>query len=169
MEIRPAIPDDIRDIKKLLSFYYLDTEKVEKDLPEFKVAILDGRIAGCACLDAGEVVELTSIAVLPGYRHKGIGGRLVDAVLHRAGGLTDTVYLRTTSPVFFEKKGFLELADEEKKVIWKDCAGCDKFDICTQTPMKIEIKPSLLPYRPDISKPLPLSRAGLTLQFFLVE
>ncbi len=136
MELRAATCDDIRDIKKLLSFYCLETEKVEKNLPEFKVAVLDGKTVGCACLDVGEMVELRSIAVLPGYRNKGIGGRLVDAVLNSACGLADTVYLRTTSPVFFEKKGFMRLADEEKKVIWKDCAKCDKFDICRQIAMK---------------------------------
>ncbi|KCZ72375.1 acetyltransferase, N-acetylglutamate synthase [Candidatus Methanoperedens nitroreducens] len=137
IEIRGATPYDIKDIKKLLSFYYLDTESVEKNLPEFIVAVLDKRIAGCACLDIGDVVELRSIAVLPGYRNKGIGSRLVDSILNRAADLTGTVYLRTTSPGFFEKKGFHRLVNEEKKVTWKDCSECDKFNICKQIIMKI--------------------------------
>ncbi len=140
IEIRKATKADIKDIKILLSFYYLETEKVEKNLSEFIVAILDNKIVGCACLDIGDVVELRSIAVLPGSRNKGIGSRLVDAILSRAAKLSDTVYLRTTSPGFFEKKGFQRLPDEEKKVIWSECMECDKFDICRQALMKLIIK-----------------------------
>jgi amino-acid N-acetyltransferase len=135
IELRKATPADIKNIKTLLSFYYLDTEKVEKNLPEFVVAVLDKKTVGCACLDIGDVVELRSIAVLPSYRNIGIGSRLVDAILSRAAEVTDAVYLRTTSPAFFEKKGFVRLPDEEKKLIWNECAHCDKYDICRQTLM----------------------------------
>ncbi len=135
VEIRKAAQSDIKDIKKLLSFYFLSTEKVEKNLPEFIVAVLEDTIVGCACLDIGDVVELRSIAVLPAYRNKGIGSKLVDAILNRAAELTDTVYLQTASPAFFEKKGFMRLAHDTKKEIWKECAECDKFDICRQTLM----------------------------------
>jgi amino-acid N-acetyltransferase len=136
IELRTAAQADIKDIKTLLSFYYLDTDKVEKNLPEFIVSVLDKKTVGCACLDIGDVVELRSIAVLPSYRNKGIGSRLVDAILTRATGIADTVYLRTTSPAFFEKKGFVRLPNEEKKLIWKECAQCDKYEICRQTLMK---------------------------------
>ncbi len=136
IELRKAKQADTKDIKTLLSFYYLDTEKVEKNLPEFIVAVLDKKTVGCACLDIGDVVELRSIAVLPAYRNKGIGSGLVDVILIRAAELADMVYLRTTTPAFFEKKGFFRLPDEEKKLIWKECAQCDKYNICRQTPMK---------------------------------
>ncbi len=140
IEIRKATHADIKDIKTILSFYYLETEKVEKNLSEFIVAICDNRIVGCACLDIGDVVELRSVAVMPSYRGKGIGSRLVDAILSRAAMVAGTVYLRTTSPGFFEKKGFKRLPNEEKKVVWSECAQCDKFDICRQTLMKLAIK-----------------------------
>ena len=136
---RAATPGDIKEIKKILSFYCLETEKVGKNLAEFKVTVLNEKIVGCACLDVGDVVELRSIAVLPGYRNYGIGSQLADAVLHRAATLTDTVYLRTTSPGFFEKKGAMRLGHEDKKMIWNDCADCDKFDICKQVLMKFNI------------------------------
>lgn len=141
IKIRKATSSDVKDIKKILSFYCLDTENVEKNLPEFIVAVRDGTIAGCACLDISDVVELRSIAVLPNYRNKGIGSKLVDSILTRAAEITGTVYLRTTSPVFFEKKGFRKLKDDEKKAIWKDCAECDRFDICKQTLMRFDIIP----------------------------
>ncbi|MGB8217946.1 MAG: GNAT family N-acetyltransferase [Candidatus Methanoperedens sp.] len=140
IELRKAAQADIKDIKTILSFYYLETEKVEINLPEFIVAVLDKKTMGCACLDIGDVVELRSIAVLPSYRNKGIGSRLVDAILTRAAELADTVYLRTTSPVFFEKKGFVRLPDEEKKLIWNECAQCDKYEVCRQTLMKCVLR-----------------------------
>ena len=140
IDIRKATLADLRDIKTMLSFYYLDTENVEKNLPEFIVAETNDMIVGCACLDLEDVVELRSIAVLPSYRNKGVGSKLVDAILNRAEELTDIVYLRTASPVFFEKKGFMRLENREKKVLWEDCAQCDKFDICRQTAMKLVIK-----------------------------
>ncbi|MFZ3384384.1 MAG: GNAT family N-acetyltransferase [Candidatus Methanoperedens sp.] len=138
IDIRKATQADLKDIKTILSFYYLDTENVEKNLPEFIVAQTNNKVIGCACLDPGDIVELRSIAVLPSYRNRGVGSKLVDAVLKRAADLTDTVYLRTTSPVFFEKKGFKRLQNSEKKIIWNDCAQCDKYDICRQTVMKME-------------------------------
>ncbi len=140
IELRKAAQADIKDIKTLLSFYYLDTEKVEKNLPEFIVAVLDKKTVGCACLDIGDVLELRSIAVLPAYRNKGIGSRLVDAVLTRAAEVTDAVYLRTTSPAFFEKKGFVRLPNEEKKLVWNECAQCDKYEVCRQTLMKCALR-----------------------------
>ncbi len=140
IEIRKATLSNIKDIVRLLSFYYLDTEKVEKNLPEYIIAILDNNIVGCACLDIGEITELRSIAVLPNYRNRGIGSKLVDSILNRAADITDAVYLRTTSPVFFGKKGFQRLENEQKKIIWKDCAECDKFNTCKQTIMKIDLK-----------------------------
>ncbi len=139
LEIRKAAVQDIRDIKKILSFYCLDTEKVEKNLTEFIIAVLDRKILGCACLDIENIVELRSIAVLPNYRNKGLGSKLLGAILNRAINLTDTVYIRTTSPAFFEKKGFQKLQNDEKKEIWKECNECDKFEICRQTVMKITL------------------------------
>jgi amino-acid N-acetyltransferase len=135
IKIRKATEADLKDIKTILSFFFLDTDNVKKNLPEFIVAVNDTKTLGCACLDIGNFVELRSIAVLPSYRNKGVGSKLVDAILERAKECTDVIYLRTTSPVFFEKKGFVRLPYKEKKVIWKDCEECDKFDICRQTMM----------------------------------
>src|SRR3990172_3529043 len=138
VQIRDATPDDIKEIKKILSFYIIETERVEKNLAEFKVAILDEKIVGCACLDAEDVVELRSIAVLPNYRNKGIGSLLVDVVMDRAAKIADEFYLRTTTPVFFEKKGAVRIPNDDKKQIWLECKECDNFIICKQMPMKFK-------------------------------
>jgi len=140
LDIRKATRADIKDIKRLLSFYCLETEDVEKNLQEFIIAVKDGITVGCACLDVDHIIELRSFAVLPSYRNRGIGSSLVGAIIKHAAELTDTVYLRTTSPVFFEKKGAQRLEKEEKKVIWKECDECDTFNICKQVLMKFDLK-----------------------------
>jgi len=139
IDIRKATSSDIRDVKKLLSFYCLDTDKVEKNLPEFIIAVKDGITVGCCCLDVGNIVELRSIAILPSYRNKSIGSELVNVVLKRAAEITDKVYLRTTSPGFFEKKGGHRLQNDEKKLLWRECDECDKFDICKQVLMRFDL------------------------------
>ena len=133
-----ALPS--KAVKKILSFYCLDTENVEKNLPEFLVAVSGEKIVGCACLDAGDIIELRSIAIMPAHRNKGIGSHLADAILERAAGMTDKVYLRTTSPIFFEKKGAHRLENEEKKIIWQECNKCDKFSICKQVLMRFDLQ-----------------------------
>ncbi len=140
IRIRKAADLDIKEIKKILSSYFLDTGDVEKDLPGFLVADSGENIAGCACLDIGIIAELKSIAVLPALRNKGIGSRLVDAVLERAAGVANAVYLRTASPVFFEKKGAKRLANDEKEALWKECRECDKSNICMQVIMRFGLK-----------------------------
>ena len=86
IDIRKATQADLKDIKTILSFYYLDTENVEINLPEFIVAQINNKIIGCACLDLGDVVELRSIAILPSYRNRGVGSKLVDAILKTCAG-----------------------------------------------------------------------------------
>ena len=149
--IRKATSQDIKDIKKILSYYSLDTDNVENNLPEFIVAVHEDKMIGCACLDTGDITELRSIAVLPGYRNSGTGSRLVEYLLNHVKDKADAMYLRTTSPGFFEKKGFKKLPDDDKKTIWKDCAECDKFSICRQTLMKFQFN------QEDKSRPLKLS------------
>lgn len=137
LEIREAVMSDIRDIKRLLSFYFFDTENVEKNLHGFIVAVINGKTLGCAGLYAN--IELGAIAVLPVHRNKGIGSKLVDSILEHAASPGGILYLRTTVPSFFEKKGFTRLQNAKKKNIWKDCNTCDKFDNCRQTPMNINL------------------------------
>jgi len=139
IEIREAEQSDIKDIKRLLSFYFFDTEDVENNLSGFIVAVLDGKTVGCAGLYTNDVVELGAIAVLPAQRNKGTGSKLVEAILERAAELADTLYLRTTNPAFFYKKGFTLIQDTEKKNIWKDCMTCNKSGRCRQTLMKINL------------------------------
>lgn len=141
VNIKSAGVGDIPDIKSILSQYILETELVEDNINRFVVAETRDRIVGCACLISSiEVVELRSIAVLPGWKNKGIGRRLFDTLEQRAKGMADRIYVRTTARGFFEKIDFKVLDDSQKPVLWQDCADCDKLDVCKQVPMVLELR-----------------------------
>ena len=141
VNIRSAGTGDIQDIKCILSQYILETELVDDNIDQFVVAETRDRIVGCACLISSMgVVELRSIAVLPGWKNKGIGRRLFDTMEQRAKGMADRIYVRTTARGFFEKMGFEALDDSQKPVLWQDCAECDKLDVCVQVPMVLELR-----------------------------
>ncbi|MCD4797605.1 MAG: GNAT family N-acetyltransferase [Methanosarcinales archaeon] len=141
LNIRSAATDDMPDIKSILSQYILETELVDDNIDQFVVAETGDRIVGCACLDSNmSLVELRSIAVLPGWKNKGIGRRLFETLMQRAKGMTDRIYVRTTARGFFEKMGFEALDGSQKAVLWQDCADCDKLDVCMQVPMVLELR-----------------------------
>ncbi len=141
LNIRSAGTGDIPDIKSILAQYILETELVEDNIDQFVVAETGGRIVGCACLDSNPgLVELRSIAMLPGWKNKGIGRRLFETLMQRARGMTDRIFVRTTARGFFEKMGFEALDGSQKPVLWQDCAECDKLDVCMQVPMVLELR-----------------------------
>ncbi len=141
VNIRSAETCDIPDIKSILSQYILETELVDDNIDQFVVAETGGRIVGCACLDTNmSLVELRSIAVLPGWKNKGIGRRLFETLMQRANAMADLIYVRTTARGFFDKMGFRALDNSQKPVIWQECADCDKLDVCMQVPMVLELR-----------------------------
>ncbi len=141
VNIRNASTSDITHIKSILSQYILETELVEENIDQFIVAENGGKVVGCACLDiCAGVIELRSIAVLPGWKNNGIGRRLFKTLEQRAKGMTNRIYVRTTARGFFVKMGFRALDNSQKPVLWQDCADCDKFDVCMQVPMVLELR-----------------------------
>jgi N-acetylglutamate synthase and related acetyltransferases len=135
--VRKAEPEDEVPIEVLMSTYFLDIEGTEID--DFVVATVDNRIVGAACLEIGKIPEIHSIAVHPNYRGKGIGRLLLDSLIADIEE-QEFLFTRTTSPDFFEKVGFIRLDDSEKKELWDDCAGCNRFNNCKQSVLRLEIK-----------------------------
>ncbi len=141
VNIRNASTSDIPYINSILSQYILETELVEENIDQFIVAENGGKVVGCACLDiCAGLMELRSIAVLPGWKNNGIGCRLFKTLEQRAKGMTDRIYVRTTARSFFVKMGFRALDYSQKPVLWQDCADCDKSDVCMQVPMVLELR-----------------------------
>jgi amino-acid N-acetyltransferase len=142
--IRSACIGDIPHIEKILSQYLLETKLVKSHIDQFIVAEYINRkkkIVGCACLDiSAKVLELRSIAVLPGWKNKRIGRRLFEILQTKARSIGDRLYVRTTAVDFFKKMGFTAIDNSQKPVIWQDCACCDKLNVCRQVPMVLELR-----------------------------
>jgi len=96
------------------------------------VAEESGKIVGLVALkEHPEGFELCSLGVDPGFRHKGTGKALVEALLAEAPG---DVHLMTVIPEFFETCGFHKTPEvpatfsARRKTSW--CEGC-RPELCT--------------------------------------
>jgi amino-acid N-acetyltransferase len=141
--IRKAEKSDLPAIQRLLSTYFLDMEGLDPEA--FVLAEIEGKITGCAALiksesQGKEFLEIHSIAVHPNLRGKGIGTELIMHFLTTIDHLSYDLYVRTTSPGFFEKMGFVKIENSEKLILWEDCKNCEYFEKCMQYAMKYSYK-----------------------------
>jgi amino-acid N-acetyltransferase len=141
--IRKAEKSDLPEIQKLLSTYFLDMEGLEPEA--FVLAEIEGKIRGCAALIKSEsqgkaFLEIHSIAVHPNFRGKGIGTKLIRHFLTTIGNPGCDLYVRTTSPYFFEKLDFVKIENTEKLILWEACKNCEYFEKCAQYAMKYSYK-----------------------------
>lgn len=111
--LRAARRADLPAIEGLLSASGLPTAGVSDHLPGFLVAEDTGRIVGAAGVEVyGTAALLRSVVVDPGYRGRGLAGRLVRGVLERlTADRVDDVFLLTTGAVeYFRRQGFGPIA-----------------------------------------------------------
>jgi amino-acid N-acetyltransferase len=137
--IRKAEKSDLPAIQKLLSTYFLDMEGLDPKV--FVLAEIEGKIIGCSALIKSEsqgeaFLEIHSIAVHPNWRGKRIGTKIIKYILITIKDQAYNLYVRTASPGFFEKLGFIKLENTEKLILWEDCKNCEYFEKCTQYAMK---------------------------------
>jgi amino-acid N-acetyltransferase len=117
--IRRARTGDVRQIKALLQGYVdagimLGKELVTlyEDVPDFRVAEVDGRVAGCGALHVmwEDLAEIRSVAVDPVLRGRGLGHLIVDELLATARELgVRRVFVLTFEREFFAAHGFCEI------------------------------------------------------------
>ena len=130
MSIRKAGKADFPEIRSLAKKLDLDYPGMEGD--RFWVAEVGGRVVGLVGLkEHPDCLELCALGVDPGHRGCGIAAALVRALLDAARA---DVHLATVIPAFFEKCGFVRIADgprsfsEKWGTAW--CQGCDR-KFCT--------------------------------------
>lgn len=126
--IRAAEAADSGAVEGIMGTYFLDIDDVPME--DFIVAEMDGKIVGVAAISERDCCEVHSIAVHPSYRGMGIGSKMITRLMGDVSH--DRLYVRTTSPVFFKKMGFVELPMSEKATLWRDCRECDRYDNCKQ-------------------------------------
>ena len=92
-------------------------------------------IAGCVALHIvgwDNLAEVKSLAVSSRNQRKGIGSRLLEAVINEAKELkVGKLFALSYKPKFFKKFGFKETAKSKlPHKVWAECCNCPKFPNC---------------------------------------
>jgi len=100
-------------------------------------------LGGCVALhiDMIDLAEVRSLVVRADLRGRGIGTKLLDAVLNEARSLAIArVYAFTRMPGFFAANGFTEVDKGELPYkVFKDCLRCRLFPGCDEIAMAKEL------------------------------
>ncbi len=114
--IAGAEQGDIEAIKAILVANDLPTAGIDEHWRTFVVARDGVRIIACGGAEAYPTAALIrSIAVLPEYRSRGLGRRIVRQLIDRLAsrGLREFYLLTTTAEKYFRKRGFRKIDRDE--------------------------------------------------------
>ncbi len=124
MTVRTPATEDIPGILELARSLGLDYPGMEAD--KIWIAEAGGRVVGLVALRTHpDCLELCSLGVDPGFRSRGAGRSLVEALMAEAPA---EVFLGTTIPEYFESLGFRRAESipatfvEKYRTPW--CEGC---------------------------------------------
>lgn len=152
LEIRKARMSDIPALLDLINGYaargvMLPRTELEmsESIRDFSVALADGRLAGCGALHfySPSVGEIRSLAVEERAKTRGVGRRLVEALISEADGYSlAAVFAFTYVTDFFRKVGFEEVERGALPLkAWKDCLRCPKFQSCDEIAVMRVLQP----------------------------
>jgi amino-acid N-acetyltransferase len=116
LTVRRARTADVRAIADLVDRYagdriLLAKERVTlyEDVQEFRVAEVDGALAGCGALHVmwEDLAEIRTLAVDPAWRGHGVGSRILTALLDQAREIgVRRLFCLTFEVDFFSRHGF---------------------------------------------------------------
>ncbi|BBG00781.1 MULTISPECIES: amino-acid N-acetyltransferase [Pseudonocardia] len=116
--VRRARTPDVRVIRELVDEYAgrvllaKETVTLYEAVPEFLVAELDGQVVGCGALHVlwEDLGEIRTVAVSPSVLGRGVGHRIVDALIDGARDLgLRRLFVLTFEKQFFARHGFSEI------------------------------------------------------------
>ncbi|MCT9929748.1 amino-acid N-acetyltransferase [Planotetraspora sp. A-T 1434] len=118
--VRRATTPDVRVIRRLVDAYSgvgprlleKSTVTLYEDVQEFWVAEVGGTVAGCGALHVlwEDLAEIRTVAVDPSVRGRGIGHRIVSALITTARELgVRRVFCLTFEVEFFGRHGFVPI------------------------------------------------------------
>ncbi|MBI1369793.1 MAG: N-acetyltransferase [Planctomycetes bacterium] len=109
-------------------------------LRDYQVADHEGQVVGVCGLRImwGNLAEVYALAVAPQMRGKGIGQRLVEAVVDDARHMEiRKLFTLTYERAFFERCGF-DVVDRHQMLplkVWSECHRCPKNQACDEIAM----------------------------------
>jgi amino-acid N-acetyltransferase len=114
--VRPAKTMDVKSIRALVDSYAAPGQMLAKEtvtlyesVQEFVVAELDGVIVGCGALHIlwEDLAEVRTMAVKKELNRQGIGHKILEAIIKRAGELgVEKMFCLTFQTEFFGSHGF---------------------------------------------------------------
>jgi amino-acid N-acetyltransferase len=152
LEIRKAVMRDIPAILELINGYAatgIMLQRTEFEMSEairdFTVVMQGASLLGCGALHfySPTVAEIRSLAVAEAAKTRGVGRKLVSALIAEAQTFElDAVFAFTYVEHFFEKVGFqvVERGSLPLKA-WKDCLRCPKFQACDEIAVLRVLRP----------------------------
>jgi amino-acid N-acetyltransferase len=142
--LRAATVADVPAVERLLSAAELPLAGVREAIATFAVADQQGEIVGVAglevCRDHG---LLRSVAVAPGWQHRGLARALVSRVIAEAEarGVRAMYLLTTTAANYFPKFGFTETT---RAAVPSDVAATEEFRSACPASAVVMVRPIVL-------------------------
>jgi amino-acid N-acetyltransferase len=119
IEIRPARTSDIKGIRTLIDAFALQRRLLNKEtvtlyesVQEFTVAVEDGIVVGCGALHIlwEDLAEVRTVAVAEHLHGKGVGRKILEAIIARAKEIgVARIFCLTFETEFFGSLGFKEI------------------------------------------------------------
>ena len=117
---RKSNKDDLPQILAMMEAFDLNAANIIDD--GFLVAAQDRRVLGCARItEIGDGnIELSSVAVVEGFRKKGIGGKLIQMLFAEEKRRPIYLMCRRRNQKFYEEQGFKEMQDDLLPALYRD-------------------------------------------------
>jgi len=119
IEIRPARTSDIKGIRAIIDAFALQRRLLNKEtvtlyesVQEFTVAVEDGVVVGCGALHIlwEDLAEVRTVAVAEHLHGKGVGRKILEAIIARAKTIgVERIFCLTFETEFFGSLGFKEI------------------------------------------------------------
>jgi len=144
---RAAKAQDLAWLERFISSYTGDGTLLPRSMAnlilharDFQVAVTDEGLVGCGALQIVDatLAEIRSIAVDPDWRRRGIGSRILGALLADAARLgVPRVFCLTRAAEFFAGHGFREVSKHRFPAkVWGDCLMCPRRFACDEIAME---------------------------------
>lgn len=111
-------------------------EVLQRQIKEFVVAEVDGKVVGCGslCQLGDDLVEIRSLGIMEGNKGRGLGSMIVDELIEEARRRGLVKIMALTYEVSFFLKNNFTIVDKEifPEKVWTDCVHCPKQNACDE-------------------------------------
>ena len=116
---------------------FRSADEMATNIRSYILAKDEGTIIGFGALHfhADDLAEVRSLVVKDGFRGRGVGKGIVQALLKEGEAMdVKKIFTLTYQKPFFESVGFSEIPKESlpSHKIWADCIKCKHFPICDE-------------------------------------